>query len=633
MSQNITGTFTSGVTLSGNPANISGAGKVANTANNNFAVFGPAGTTWTLTNNGLVSETASGGIGIGFAQTGTITNASGGTITANTVGILLARGGVVTNASGGVVTGHGGIYGDAGTLAVVNAGTIGGYDGYQGGAGLRFRGGGSVTNQSGGVITGYQGFAAFAIAATVINAGTIGGNSLHGEGIYLTAGGAVTNLSTGLITGNYAVALQGGLGTLVNAGTITGYTGNAYVHSAAGFYGNGGGLVTNQSGGVITGFFGVSERAAALTVQNAGSIGGNATVSAASGVYLGAGGSVTNQAGGTISGYDGVLAVNTAATVVNAGVIAGNYTSNYQHADGVYLGAGGSVTNLATGNIYGRNDGVQITGGRGTVLNLGSIHSRVNATYGGPGISLDQGGIVTNGTAGGSASTAFIAGYNYAIKFGAIGTDTVVNYGTISGNPGTVAVTMATGTVINGPSGATGAQIISGLQSNAVLIGGPGTVVNYGTIGGAAANGEGHISYGVSIGGDGTVVSRITNTGALARINGYVAVYATQNATVTNAGTMEATQQFGGAPPIYAVIFGGGTNRLIVDPGAVFIGNVVGSGPVTLAPGGNTIITGTANGVGTTALELASGTSSGTLSGLGSKYTGFSAITIDTSAK
>ncbi len=100
------------------------------------------------------------------------------------------------------------------------------------------------------------------------------------------------------------------------------------------------------------------------------------------------------------------------------------------------------------------------------------------------------------------------------------------------------------------------------------------------------------------MGGSGAVASLISNLGPNALIYGYVAVYAGQNATVTNRGTLEATQVFGGNAPQDAVIFGGGTNRLIIDPGAVFIGNVVGSGPATLAPGGNTIVAGTANGIG-----------------------------------
>jgi hypothetical protein len=493
-----------------------------------------------------------------------------------------------------------------------------------------------VSNQSTGTLNGGASYAIYDSSgiATVVNAGLI--TAASNIALALVAGGTVTNLLGGSIIGSgaggngYAAILgEGAALTVTNAGVIDGTATNG-----TGVLLRTGGLVTNQSGGTIeSAYIGVHFSQTAATLMNAGIISGNSTVSGGSGVSISAGGAVTNQAGGTISGYYGVRVTGVAGTVVNAGVIAGNYTSNYQNADGVYLQAGGTVTNQATGNIYGRNDGVRITGGTGTVVNLGSIHSRINATYGGAGVSLDAGGVIINGASGGTASTAFIGGYNYAVQFGATGTDTLFNYGTISGAPGTVAVAMTTGTVVNGASGATGALIVSGLQSNAVVIGSVGTVTNYGSIEGLAANGEPHVSYGISVAGNGSLASTIGNLGSGALITGYIAVYAAQNATVTNAGTIEATQTFGGAAPLDALVFGGGTNRLIIDPGAVFIGTVQGSGAVTVAPGGNTTVLGTTHGVGTTTLELASSGSVGTLSGLGSKYVGFAAVTVDAGAQ
>ncbi len=58
---------------------------------------------------------------------------------------------------------------------------------------------------------------------------------------------------------------------------------------------------------------------------------------------------------------------------------------------------------------------------------------------------------------GSTTSAAYVAGYNGGIIFGAIGTDTLVNYGTVSGYSGFVGASLLTGTVINGASGATGA--------------------------------------------------------------------------------------------------------------------------------------------------------------------------------
>ena len=80
-----------------------------------------------------------------------------------------------------------------------------------------------------------------------------------------------------------------------------------------------GGSVTNQSGGAISGYFGIYGRGATVTVVNAGSITGPDE-----GVDLTAGGSVTNQSGGTISAKFGIYGNGGAVTVVNAGTIIGS---------------------------------------------------------------------------------------------------------------------------------------------------------------------------------------------------------------------------------------------------------------------------------------------------------------------
>ncbi len=595
----------------------------------------------TLTNAGSLGGAASFGIQVGTSATGvTVVNSSGGAITGSTDAIY-------------VVTGSG-----AGTVS--NSGRITG--GTTGFAAINLSGGGSVSNATGGTISGHQAgvFIAQGTGATVSNAGSIGASQAYGiwlenngtvtnqsagiitggylttnaAGVYLGHGGAVTNQSGGTIGGLRGVYAQSAAATVVNAGHLVGGTttiGTGASATGEGVYLGAGGTVTNQLGGTITGYLGV-EGHTAITVLNAGSIGGNATGSGAVGVYLGAGGSVTNQSGGTITGYYGVRATTAAANVVNAGVIAGNYTSNYNNADGVYLGAGGSVTNQAGGAIFGRNDGVLISGAAGTVLNLGSIHSHIGG-YGGRGVSLDAGGVITNGASGGTASTAFISGYNYAVQFGASGTDTLINYGTISGLPGTVAVSMATGTIINGTSGATGALIQGGAQNNAVLIGGAATVLNYATITGSEYYGDTAVFFGISLAGNGSVASTIGNLGSSALITNYVAVYAARNATVTNAGTLSAAMVHGGTAH-NALIFGGGTNRLIVDPGAVFIGGVNGGGAVTLTPTiGSPTVLGTANGIGTTTLELASAASAGTLAGFGTTIDNFASLVFDSGAR
>ena len=79
------------------------------------------------------------------------------------------------------------------------------------------------------------------------------------------------------------------------------------------------------------------------------------------------------------------------------------------------------------------------------------------------------------------------------------------------------------------------------------------------------------------------------------------------NGTVVNAGAINGVSG-------YAVKFsGGGTDRLIVDPGATFAGGVAGGGVHST-------------------LELAKGASAGVISGLGSAFSGFGAMVVDTGA-
>ncbi len=81
--------------------------------------------------------------------------------------------------------------------------------------------------------------------------------------------------------------------------------------------------------------------------------------------------------------------------------------------------------------------------------------------------------------------------------------------------------------------------------------------------------------------------------------------------TVVNAGSISGTT--------FAVKLAAGfTNRLVVDPGAGFSGSV---------NGGNTI-----GAAAVSTLELASGTSAGTLISFGSKYIDFAQVTIDSGA-
>jgi hypothetical protein len=654
-----------------------------------------AGTGVKLANGGSFTNslggTVTGDIGVYATGASAATIVNAGSINGQgggNNGVALLGGGTFSNLNGGTVTNGAFFLGVAGTL--INAGFITGTH-----AAVSLTAGGTVINQSGGTLSGSLAAVQFTAGRTarVVDApgavfigkveggNTIGATSIStlelasgastgtlvGLGAQFThfaqvtidagaswaVGGTLTGFATLTDAGNvkYGITLgatsltvsnqstgtiDGGSGIgvyartnataarVVNAGLITATT-------AAGVQLAGGGSVTNLSGGTITGYSGIIGTNTALTVVNTGSIGGNATVSGAAGVTLAAGGAISNQSGGTISGYyNGVEVSGAPGTVVNAGVINGSRTNGSGY--GVKLSDGGSVTNLSTGTITAYN-GVWIQGAPGTVLNLGLINSADVADNDGlSGVDLQDGGLVTNGAAGGTASTATILGYAFhtgAVQFGASGTGTLVNFGTVRATTGNTGVVATNGTVINGASGATGALIVGGEQGNGVKISGAGTVINYATISAVTpTNANQPVGFGVSVGGGGV----IRNLGSRALIQAYLPVYAAGSATVINSGTVQS--QYGTGPGAYAVVFGGGTNRLIVDPGATFIGTVLGSSPapITLASGNPAASVVVATAAGTATLELASGATTGTLSGLGTQFVGFVQTTIDAGA-
>ena len=102
----------------------------------------------------------------------------------------------------------------------------------------------------------------------------------------------------------------------------------------------------------------------AWTVTNQGKITGGSKA----GVELAKGGTITNQSGGTISGNYGVILAGSTGSVSNTGLISGNGQA------GVLLNTGGYVYNQGT--ISGAS-GVTIQQNTGTVVNAGFSSARV----------------------------------------------------------------------------------------------------------------------------------------------------------------------------------------------------------------------------------------------------------------
>jgi hypothetical protein len=302
------------------------------------------------------------------------------------------------------------------------------------------------------------------------------------------------------------------------------------------------------------------------------------------GILLAGGGKVVNIGlveggrGGanTGDGGDGVL-LQEVGSVSNSGTIYGGDSYNGNGGVGVDLAQGGALVNHGTiyggGGYYGNGDlvtGVGVAlGAAGTVQNFGKIVG---------GYRNDD------GFSGASAA-------GYGLDFSAGGT--LINRGIVDG----------------GNRGA-----------GAVLFDGPGQIKNFGAIAGGPGNYNGDIDggLGVSLRGGGTLTNHGTITGGYGAEryhysggNGGAGVYLDGGTLIAAAGTIAGGAGGRGThngANGNAVSFGSAAGTLVIDAGAQFVGNIV----------ANTAVNDTL---------VLSGTTAGTLSGLGKTVTGFTTIT------
>jgi fibronectin-binding autotransporter adhesin len=462
-----------------------------------------------VNNSGLVSGSSTG-INLGSGGVGTVVNSgtilatnSGTAGTVNANGIFLGGGGTITNlGTVSVPSANNGIAVNFGTAGgkLVNGtagGTIGVITAYHdavfsptGGAATTIVNYGTIQSTQTGTASG-TGFTGFAVIlnsiGTIDNFGTIVGSetaSLGGRAaISMPAGGSITNGSTAATTaliqgsGGNAINIHG-LTTITNFGTLasTGSSSTIYFLNAGGTVTNG---ATNSTAALIEGNLAspIHFHDVAGTVTNYGTIlqTGHGT-SGGQGIYLGAGGIVTNATGASITSYHSGISVGTlgAATVTNFGTIENTGSAS---GSGIAFAHGGTLTNQTSGVVTAIRNAVSGIGGPTTVVNSGLIqNSAIGAT-----ILIRDGGSVTN-TASGT-----IAGPNSAIVFNnisgtAVSVGSVVNSGTIqsTSTASASAVYFAQGGALtNQASG-----VIEAATGNAVTFKGTvaGTVSNFGVI-------------------------------------------------------------------------------------------------------------------------------------------------------
>ncbi len=431
---------------------------------------------------------------------------------------------------------------------------------------------------------------AAAVTWTIDSAGSIiaTGSTTGATGILLAGDGSVTNQPGGMVSGFDVGVSIAGAGNVVNNGSISAAqtTGSSYSYNPttrsfiplSGGVILGSGQVSNAASAVISSYFEGVVVGGGGSVVNAGSI---SSSTAGFGVVLTGGGHVDNVAGGTIAGgrYGILAAGGGTATVANAGFI----TSAAGIA--VDLSNGGSVDN--DGSIAAARYGVVTGGSAGsTVTNQGSISGTTRA-----GVGLFGGGTLDN------AGTASITGA-YGILTGAGSTATITNRGQILGQSEHGIALFGGGSIDNAANATVSAALYGILASG----GAQATVTNAGTITGQTQTG-----IGLIVGG--TVSNAATGT-IQGGWYGVAAGGITLSSTVINQGSIAGTAQAGVALYRGGYAYNGTTGIIL---GGRYGIAASGNNPSSVVNKGS--ITGTIYGVGLYGGGTASNASGGTITG------------------
>ncbi len=611
---------------SGGPLTVANQGLIAGYVTG--VVLNHAG----LITNAAGAHIGGGSVGIRLVAAGTVNNA--GTIASYTIGIQGTASDAVTNSAGGEI--YGGSRGVSGVSVLRNAGLV-----------TATGAGGIAVTATYAANTGTILGATAVVAPTLVNSGIVSGAQLGVVAATVTNAGQILGGPGGALrlSANGRLVLEPGF--FMSGNVDGGSTATSVLELA----GAGAGTYLGALGTTVVDFGAVSVDAGAnwifgsldtiapgqrLTV--AGTLASGATISEGTNSVLVAGGRLTNT--GVI------LATGTAVEVAggylgNTGTITTGGTLAVHLAGGATFngGSGGSGFVVAAGAAIRADAGapalVELPGNPARITGIvdggnpigGSVVSTLVisgplATLAGLGSHYVDFGLVNLQSIATASGSNTVAPHQVVDAYRLITTGTFTNNGTLLGGSG--GIYAEAGTLFNSGT-------IDGTRIGIVAVSGGGeTVVNAGTI-------RGHGGDGIVLGAGTTLVNEAgglvtadtSGFGAYAGTLASFAVQLTNGGVVTNTGTLAARYGvIGGgtlinAGTIFATAAGTAvslqdsltSSRLVVEPGAVFIGGI--DGGQTATPFSAT-------------LEFGAG--SGTLGGFGVSISHFGAITLDPGA-
>ena len=384
------------------------------------------------------------------------------------VGGMLIKEGTGTLTLTGPNTYSGGTALNAGILAVNGDGNLGtGALSFNGGAlealsgitsakTISIAGGGAVFLADGGTssilsgsISGVGSFAKIGHGTlTLTGSNTYSGGTALDNGALIVA--ATNALGTGPVTVNdptllqiepsvsitNAIAINNG-GTLINGGTIQ--VSAAAGGPAAAVTTSSGATITNESGGMITGFglIAIQSTSGTATITNSGVIEGT------EGVALANGGTITNNAGATISGSNGTAIASSGGStnLSNAGVINGNVT----------LGNGANTVQLFSGSRISGDLNLGASAGSNLILD-GSRDQRYSQAV--TGATISAGSLTKQGSGNWTVDVALNAPVSTKILAGVLTVNSSLNSPVVTVETGGMlkGIGVVNGNLLNGGS-------------------------------------------------------------------------------------------------------------------------------------------------------------------------------------